>query len=135
MLKRADLKASWNNGELKMCSELKARLERVYPNRIGWFKDDPTKAGLVFVFQGKRGRDYPLSETALDRVIEGKHGEKTQDAWVIQLRRNGAEFVDAAPAELIKATFCNQSPLDGEWGPYWWLPEIVSGEDDEEIPF
>jgi hypothetical protein len=136
-MKRADLKAAWTNGELKMCSQLKAQAERIYPNRAGWFKDDSLKAGLVFVYQGKKGRDYPLNENALNRVIEGKHSGKMREAWIINLRRgdNGEEFVDAAPAETVLAMFCSQKPMDGDWGRYWWLPEIISAEDDDDIPF
>jgi len=139
MLKRFDLKAAWANGELKICSELKARLEQIYPNRIGWFKDDPMRAGLVFVYQGKRGRDYALGVNALNRLIQGMKVGKMREAWIIFLRRsgdddNGAEFVDAAPMEQIQTTFCNQAPLKGDWGHYWWVP-IISSEGDDEIPF
>jgi hypothetical protein len=136
---RADLKSAWEKSELAICSPMKAMAEGIHPNKAGWFKADPTRAGIVFAYLSRRGSDCAVGEKALTRVREGMRTGKTRESWIIFLRRSDNsdkdEFLDAAPAETIAATFCNQTPLKGDRGNYWWIPMPISAEADEEMPF
>jgi hypothetical protein len=113
-----DWKSIIDNGGLSICSAQEAKAKDVYPNRLGWLKEDP-KIGAAIVFQSET--DFALGKAILEYLVKAKG---LKEAFVLLLRRgvNGhLEFVNAATIEEVEALLRNIKPTEGNWGPFWWL--------------
>lgn len=110
-----------NDGNLRLCSDAEAQAKKVYPNRLGWPATQP-KIGAVVVFKSKT--DFALSSVGLDYIVDAVRQHRIEQGFVLLLRKDRGKFVfvNAAPVEEVKAALNNNRPIDGEWGPYWWLP-------------
>jgi hypothetical protein len=110
-----------NDGELIICSEQEAKAKGVYPNRLGWLKENP-RIGVAIVFQSET--DFAFGKASLDYITKAKAEGRLDEAFMLLLRRgvNGhLEFVNAATLEEIEALLRNIPPRKGNWGPFWWL--------------
>jgi len=136
MEKNMEWKKIIDEGELRLCSGEEARAKKVYPNRLAWLAKQP-KIGVVVVFQSET--DFALGRAGLYYIVNAVRQQRIEKGFVLLLRKDNGklEFVNAAPAEEIEtALHNNRPPLEGAWGPYWWLPadlaEILA---PETVPF
>jgi hypothetical protein len=118
-----DWKKIIDSGGLICCSTQEAQAKGVYPNRLGWLKENP-KIGAIVVFQSDT--DFALGKAGLEYVTKAKAEKRLKEAFVLLVRRgvgvNGhLEFVNAATIEEAEASLHNNKPREGNWGPFWWI--------------
>jgi hypothetical protein len=129
-----DWKSIIDNGGLIICSAQEAKAKGVYPNRLGWLKEDP-KIGAAIVFQSET--DFALGKASLEYLATAKAEGRLKEAFVLLVRRgmNGQpEYVNDATIEKVEASICNIRPTEGNWGqPYWWLEADLG--DPNTVPY
>jgi hypothetical protein len=128
-----DWKSIIDNGGLIICSAQEAKAKGVYPNRLGWLKENP-KIGAVIVFQSET--DFALGKASLEYLAKAKAEKGLKEAFILLLRRgvNGhLEFINAATTEEVEALLRNNKPTEGIWGQFWWLEAELC--DPNTVPF
>jgi hypothetical protein len=129
-----DWKIIINNGGIIICSAQQAKAKGVYPNRLGWLKENP-KIGEAIVYQSET--DFALGQASLEYLVKAKAGGRLDEAFVLLLCRgmNGQpEFVNAATIEEVQALLRNIKPTEGNWGPFWWLRAELC-DDPDDVPY
>jgi hypothetical protein len=115
-----DWKSIIDNGGIAICSAEEAQAKGVYPNRLGWLKEDP-KIGAVIVFQSET--DFAFGKNSLEYVTKAKVEKRLKEAYVVLVRGGmndyhleHLEYINDATIEKIKALVHNIRPRGGSGG-------------------
>jgi len=104
------------------------------PNRI--YFNESSRAAAVVITRGQRN-DFPLSKAALTRVLEAQAKRELVDSAYIVLReRHDGGFCAAEEAQVVSKNLADTRPLDGPFGPYYWINEAFGDPKRlDEVPF
>jgi hypothetical protein len=116
---------SWCNS---MSAE-KRQARGYYPNEVYWPKD---KADARVIIVSRRS---PRSDFALNEAAQRKASGLEAYVWLAE--PNG-DVVARDTVENVLARLADLAPLNGRWGPYWWVDQNFnppSMQVDDSAPF
>ncbi len=102
----------------------KLRKECCYPNSL--YFNHPGGVIVLVVWRSSNGSDFPLNAKGLRYVLDGERTKKMQKAYVVFAdgkQGDASEVVAEFTAIQLQAQINGYSPLEGDYGPYWWLNE------------
>ncbi|HEX3339692.1 MAG TPA: hypothetical protein VHT68_11030 [Pseudolabrys sp.] len=125
-----DWKKLIENGELEICSTTQAKAREVYPNRIGWLKQDP-QVGALVVYQSET--DFAIGRAGIDYITNALQQDRIKEGFVVLLRGGDQpKFVAAATPAEIECAVRGLPIQNGKWGAFWWYNAEAF---DAGIPF
>ena len=114
--------AAWKFASTDLCKR-----KKISPNRLAYNKSSGTLAVIV---RRSSGGDFALSQGGLDYLLDRetlKDGSPVQEAIVVladgDLQR--VKPVQQFSAEEMRDRFNGVEPMNGKFGPYWWIPASV----------
>jgi hypothetical protein len=104
------MNGDWESLPKSECSE-----KGYFPNKILWRVE--TKHLVIEVARAIKG-DFALSEKALDAAAS-----KTEWQCYVRLVETDGTYVNSETVKNIKLAVKYTHPLNGQYGPYWWLTD------------
>ena len=101
--------------------------DQISPNRLAYNKSSGTLAVIV---KRSSGGDFALSQGGLNYLLNHetlKDGSPVQQAIVVLADGDPERIkpVKQFSAEEMCNRFNGVEPMDGKFGPYWWIPVSV----------